>query len=108
MSTGKNFVFCIDNTSSMGPHFGQIRENIDPIVNTILANHQNGNRVSLIKFRSHNDQPVTIMHQFTQNRNTFEEWLNNQQPGGGSADGYEAVGKKNDFFLNFAFFFVCC
>ena len=58
-------------------------------------------RIGIIKFWSHQDLPMVLTHGFAPNINTIVAWLNTQQPDGGSRDGYEAVGKKNDFQLLF-------
>lgn len=97
MNSKIDMAFCLDYTSSMASAFDQIKRIIFQVFDIALASGQNDPRTSLIKFRSHQDHPVTITYLFTGNRNVFKEWLYSDQPTGGSEDGYKAVGKKINF-----------
>ena len=86
-------VFCVDYTPSMSSYFIAIRAMIMAICPMIF--HTQGDvRIGVVKFRSVCDVWNTLEHGFTTNINVLEQWLNSDEPGGVTPDGYEAVGKK--------------
>ncbi len=86
-------VFCIDYTSSITSYYNAIRAMIIFICIEVLR-IPGDVRLGLIKFRSFHDLWSTNVHGFTSDINEFQQWLGSDQPGGGSPDGDEAVGKK--------------
>ncbi|CAF5025886.1 unnamed protein product [Rotaria sp. Silwood1] len=96
MPTSIDLVFCIDFTSSTMSNFNQIHPNVLGICVTASAS-QGDVRIGIIKFRSCHDTWKTKVYGFTQNMHTIQQVLSDYDLGGGSSDGYEAVGKTNRF-----------
>ncbi|CAF1580758.1 unnamed protein product [Rotaria sp. Silwood1] len=99
MSTKSDIVFCIEHTSSIMSYFNQIRTTILGICVKALA-AQSDVRIGIIKFRSRHDAWTTQVYGFTQNIDTIQQMLSNDQLGGGSPDEYEAVGDALHEALN--------
>ena len=98
MAPSMDIGFLVDCTSSVASSFCQVRDQISSIIEPILYGKKDI-RSALIEFRSCDDSWVTIRHPFTHSVNSFQNWLNNTQPVGGSQDGTRAISKKEKDFL---------
>ena len=96
MNSAIDVVICLDSTPSMAPAPARVKNLILDIFNTVLTSSPNDSRISLIKFRSCNDDPVTTTCPFTQCRNAFNQCLDSDQPENGSEGGFKAVGMETN------------
>jgi hypothetical protein len=94
MTSPIDVAICLYYTPSMAPVLDHVKNFLLGIFDTVLTSCPNDSRMSLIKFRSYNGRTVTITHPFTQCKNTFEQWLDCNEPEGGSEGDFKAVGKK--------------
>jgi hypothetical protein len=89
----------IESTFAMACHLDRVRRIIMAILYPILTMTPNAIRMSLLQFRSRSDLWVTNTYTYTQNINTFQQWLNSIQTVGGSEDECEAIGKWKFFII---------
>jgi hypothetical protein len=98
MGNTVDVAMCLDSTSLMAHRFGSIREVIQGVLDTVMIDDEESVWLSLVKFRSPSDHPMTVTSGFTCDRNRFEQSLVVHQPPASGVDGDRAVGEQHHLF----------
>eukprot|EP00696_Hemimastix_kukwesjijk_P000717 gnl/Hemi2/10968_TR3759_c1_g1_i1.p1 gnl/Hemi2/10968_TR3759_c1_g1~~gnl/Hemi2/10968_TR3759_c1_g1_i1.p1 ORF type:complete len:419 (+),score=122.63 gnl/Hemi2/10968_TR3759_c1_g1_i1:36-1292(+) len=88
-----DLVFCVDCTGSMGSYIAQCKQNIQNIVETVIASEGADVRFALVMYRDHPPQDssyITQVCEFTGAIDEMKAYVNRMSASGGG-DGPEAV-----------------